>query len=157
MYTIRQSITISWLLILITLASCAVSKTICPCEAPEIIRMGEKEIEINAQISLIDTTSSSKMKVIIWLTTPDHTKLPTNFEADYYYLRSSNLAREAFEGKFTKINIDLAKGIMELEATNAPHWEKDELVDIAVHLVDSRGKIHFLKKDALPVQPAYRK
>lgn len=138
------------------LAGCTVTKTICPCEAPEIIRLGKKEIEINAQISLIDTTASSKMKVIIWLTTPDHTTLPTNFEADYYYLRSSNLVRDAFEGKFTRKNTDFDKGIMELEATNAPHWEKGELVDIAVHLVDSHGKIHFLKKDALPVQSANR-
>jgi len=94
------------------------------------------------------------MKVKIWLTTPDHTSLPTNFEADSYYLRSSNLDRKAFEGKFTAINTDSGKGIMELEANNAPKWGKGELVDVAVHLTDSRGKVHFVKKDAVPVQPA---
>lgn len=145
---------LSCLLTVIVLATCTVSKTICPCEAPEIIRLGGKEIEIKAHISLIDTTASSKMKVMIWLTTTDQTSLPTNFKADYYYLRSSNLKRDAFEGKFTMINNDSIKGIMELEATNAPHWEKGELVDIAVHLIDSRGKVHFLKKGDTPIQPA---
>lgn len=140
---------------ILILAGCTVSKTICPCEAPEIIRLGENEIEINAQIS-IDTMSSGAMKVKIWLTTTDHTTLPTNFEADSYYLRSSNLARAAFEGKFTTKNTDFAKGFMELEAINAPRWGKGELVDVAVHLTDSRGKVHFVKKDAVPVQPANR-
>jgi len=143
-------------LFILILAGCTVSKTICPCEAPEIIRLGEKEIEINAQISLIDTMSSGAMKVKIWLTTTDHTTLPTNFEADSYYLRSSNLARDAFEGKLTTTNTDFTKGIMELEAINAPRWGKDELVDVVVHLIDSRGKVHFVKKDAVPIQPANR-
>ena len=142
------------LLIVLVTTACNVSKTICPCEAPEVIRLSDKEIEIKAQISLIDSTTSGKMKVLIWLTTTDHTSLPTNFKADYYYLRSSNLTRDAFEGKFTRINTDYAKGIMELEATNAPLWEQGELVDIAVHLIDSRGKVHFLKKGDTPIQPA---
>ncbi|NEW83123.1 MAG: hypothetical protein GZ094_12250 [Mariniphaga sp.] len=144
------------ILSILILAGCTVSKTICPCEAPEIIRLGEKEVEINAQISLIDTMSSGAMKVKIWLTTTDHTTLPANFKADYYYLRSSNLDRDAFEGKFTTINTDFNKGIMELEAINAPRWGKGEFVDVAVHLTDSRGKVHFVKKDAVPVQPANR-
>lgn len=147
---------LSGFLSILILAGCAVSKTICPCEAPEIIRLGEKEIEINAQISLMDTMDSGAMKVKIWLTTVDHTTLPTNFEADSYYLRSSNLARYAFEGKFTSTNTDITKGIMELEAINAPRWGKNELVDVAVHLIDSRGKVHFVKKDAVPIQPANR-
>ena len=152
----RYSTKLSGLITLIIFTACTVSKTICPCEAPEIIRIGEKEIEINANISLIDTTTSSKMKVIIFLTTLDQTSFPANIEADYYYLRSSNLARNAYEGKFTKINTDSVKGIMKLEVTNAPYCEQGELVDIAVHLVDSRGKIHFLKKGDLPVHPANR-
>jgi hypothetical protein len=144
------------LLIAIILTACTVTKTICPCEAPEIIRLGNKEIEINAQVSLIDTTTSGKMKIKIWLTALDHTTLPANFKADYYYLRSSNLARAAFEGKFSDTSTDSIKGIMELEAFDAPHCEQTELVDIAVHLVDSHGKTHFLKKGALPIQPANR-
>ena len=147
---------LSGLLILLIVAGCMVSKTICPCEAPEVIRLGEKEIEISAQISMTDTTALSGMSVKIWLSTLDHTTLPTNFKADYYYLRSSNLARAAFEGKFTRTNTDLAKGIMELEANNVPRWDQSELVDIAVHLIDSRGKIHFLKKDTLSIQPVNR-
>jgi len=87
------------------------------------------------------------------LTTTDHSTLPTNFEAKSYYLRSSNLVHAAFEAKFTTKNTDFAKGIMELEAINAPRWGKGELVDVAVHLIDSRGKVHFVKKDAVPVQP----
>ena len=136
--------------------SCSVSKKICPCDAPEIIRLGDKEIEINALISLTDTTDSVRMKVKIWLTTSAHTTLPSNFKADYYYLRSLNLTRDAFEGKFTTINTDFAKGIMVLETNNAPRWDAGELVDVAVHLTDSRGKVHFLKKDAVPVQPVNR-
>ena len=150
----RYSTKISGLIAVIILGACTVTKTICPCEAPEIIRLGNKEVEINAQISLIDTTESCRMNVKIWLTTPDHTTLPTNFVADYYYLRSSDLVRDAFEGKFIQVNIDSTKEIMELEAIDAPHWEQGELVDVAVHMVDSRGKVHFLKKGALPVQPA---
>ena len=102
---------------------------------------------------MTDTTALSGMSVKIWLSTLDHTTLPTNFQADYYYLRSSNLAREAFEGRFTKTNTDIAKGIMELEANNVPRWAQGELVDIAVNLADSRGKIHFLKKDTFSIQP----
>ncbi len=141
---------------ILVLSCCTVTKTICPCEAPEIIRLGEKVIEINAQISLIDTMVSGGMKVKIWLTTSDNTALPSNFEADSYYLRSSNLNRDAFEGKFTTINTNSAKGVMELEAINAPRWDKDELVDVAVHLTDSRGKVHFVKKGAVPVLPVNR-
>jgi hypothetical protein len=141
-------------LALLILTGCNVTKQICPCEAPEVIRMGKKEIEINAQVSLVDSTASSKIRVLIWLTNTDHTALPENFEADYYYLRSSDMVRDAFEGKFTRKNTDKVKGVMELEANNAPHWGKGELVDIAVHLTDSRGKIHFLKKGNLPVLPA---
>jgi len=141
------------LLIVFILTACTVSKTICPCEAPEIIRLGKKEIEINAQISLIDTVTSDKMKVMIWLTTLDHTSLPANFKADYYYLRSSNLTRAAFEGKFSRMSTDTAKGIMELEASDAPRCGQKELIDVAVHLVDSRGKVYFLKKGSLPIQP----
>lgn len=144
------------LLIVIILTACTVTKTICPCEAPEIIRLGKKEIQINAQVSLIDTTASGKMKIIIWLTTLDHTTLPADFKADYYYLRSSNLARAAFEGKFTRTSTDTIKGIMELEASDAPRCEQTELVDVAVHLVDSHGKTHFLKKGSLPIQPVNR-
>lgn len=147
---------LSYLLTILIFTACTVTKTICPCEAPEIIRLGDKEIEINAQIVLNDTIASRGMKIKIRLTTPAHTTLPTNFEADYYYLRSSNLARGAFEGKFTSINTNLAEGIMELEADNAPGWGKGELVDVAVHLLDSHGKVHFLKKDAVPIQPANR-
>ena len=154
LYMIRYSIRLACLLAVVIFAACSVAKTICPCEAPEIIRIGEKEIQINANISLIDTTASSKMKVIILLTTLDQTSFPPNINADYYYLRSSNLARNAYEGKFTKVNTDSVKGIMKLEVTNAPYCEQGELVDIAVHLVDSRGKIHFLKKGDLPVHPA---
>lgn len=150
----RYSIIISGLLTVVIFAACSLTKTICPCEAPEVIRLGDKEIEIKAQVSLIDTAPSSKMKVLIWLTTVDHTTLPANFKADYYYVRSSNLSRDAFEGKFTRINTDTIKGIMELEATNAPRWEPGEFVDVAVHLVDSRGKVHFLKKGDLPIHPA---
>ena len=142
------------LLTLLIIAGCTVTKTICPCEAPEVIRMGEKEIGISARISRNDTIKSGGMSVKIWLTTTDHTALPTNFVADSYYLRSSNLKRAAFEGKFTRINTDSAKVVMELEANNAPRWDQGELVDVAVHLVDNRGKIHFLKKDALSIQPA---
>ena len=152
----RFSFKLVVLLFFSVLTSCTVTKKICPCEAPEIIRLGEKEIEINALISLTDTTDSVGMKVKIWLTTADHTTLPANFKADYYYLRSSNLAHEAFEGKFATINTDFAKGIMVLETNNAPRWDTGELVDVAVHLTDSHGKIHFLKKDAVPVQPANR-
>ncbi len=144
------------LLTVLILTACTVTKTICPCEAPEVIRLGDKEIEINAQIILIDTIASGGMKVKILLTTPARTTLPTNFEADYYYLRSSNLSRDAFEGKFTSINTNSAEGIMELEANNAPVWGNGELVDVAVHLTDSHGKVHFLKKDAVPVQSANR-
>ena len=146
----------STILFVLILTSCTVSKTMCPCEASEIIRLGEKEVEINAQISLIDSTSLGGMKVKISLTTSDQTALPTNFEADYYYLRSSNLTRDAFEGKFTAKNTDFAKGIMVLETNNAPQWDAGELVDVAVQLTDSRGKVHFLKKDAVPIQPANR-
>jgi len=152
----RYSIKLSGLLTAIIITACTVTKTICPCEAPEVIRIGEKEIEISAFISLIDTTASSKLKVMIWLTTLDQTTLPANIVADYYYLRSSNLARDAFEGKFSRINTDSVRGIMELEVTNAPHCDQVELVDIAVHLVDSRGKVHFLKKGDLPVHPVNR-
>jgi hypothetical protein len=144
------------LLIVAILTGCTVTKTICPCEAPEIIRLGKKEIQINAQVSLIDTTTSGRMKIKIWLTTLDHTTLPVDFKADYYYLRSSNLARVAFEGKFSRYSTNTIKGIMELEASDAPHCEQTELVDIAVHLVDSHGKTHFLRKGALPIQPANR-
>ena len=91
---------------------------------------------------------------MIWPTTTDKTFLPANFKADYYYLRSSNLSRNAYEEKFTRINTDSIKGIMELEATNAPPWELGEFVDIAVNLIDSRGKEHFLKKGDHPIQPA---
>jgi hypothetical protein len=142
--------------ILLILAGCGVTKTICPCEAPQIIRLGEKIIEINARISLNDTATSGGMNVKILLTTSDHTLLPTNLEADYYYLRSSNLAREAFEGKFTTKSSDVPIGVMELEAIDAPRWAIGELVDVAVHLTDSRGKIHFLKKDAVEVLPEGR-
>ena len=152
-YFMRYSVILFIFLSNLILTSCTVSKTMCPCEAPEIIRLGEKEIEINALISLTDTTDSVGMKVKIWLTTADHTTLPANFKADYYYLRSSNITRDAFEGKFTAINTDFAKGIMVLETNNAPCWDTGELVDVAVHLTDSRGKVHFLKKDAVPVQP----
>ena len=144
------------LLTLLIIAGCAVTKTICPCEAPEVIRMGEKEIEISARISLTDTATPGGMSVKIWLTTTDHTTLPTNFVADSYYLRSSNLKRAAFEGKFTRINTDSAKVVLELEANNAPRWDQGEFVDVAVHLVDNRGKIHFLKKDTLTIQPVNR-
>ena len=140
--------------ILLILAGCGVTKTICPCEAPEAIRLGEKIIEINAQISLNDTPELGGMKVKIWLTTQDHSPLPANLEADYYYLRSSNLTRTAFEGKFTTKRSDLLVGSLELEANNAPSWGIGELVDVAVHLTDSRGKIHFVKKDAVKVLPA---
>jgi hypothetical protein len=71
-------------------------------------------------------------------------------------MRSSNLSRSAFEGKFTTANTNFVNGMMELEANNAPLWGKDELVDVAVHLTDKRGKVHFIKKDAVPVQPANR-
>jgi hypothetical protein len=147
---------LSGFLMVFILIACTVSKTICPCEAPEVIRLGKTAIEINAQISFPDTTASSKMKVMIWLTALDHAALPANFEADYYYLRSSNLTRPAFEGKFSRINADPVKGIMELEASDAPRCGQSELVDIAVHLVDSHGKIHFLRKAALHIQPANR-
>jgi hypothetical protein len=147
---------LSCLLTVLIFTACTVTKTICPCEAPEVIRLEDKAIEINAQIVLNDTIASAGMKVKILLTTLYHTALPVNLRADYYYLRSSNLARNAFEGKFTSLNTNLAEGIMELEADNAPGWGNGELVDIAVHLLDSRGKIHFLKKDAVPVRPAYR-
>lgn len=90
------------------------------------------------------------------MTTTDHSTLPTNFEAKSYYLRSSNLSRDAFEEKFTTTNTNFAKGIMELEAINVPLGGKDELVDVAVYLTDSRGKVHFVKKDAVPIQPANR-
>lgn len=152
----RYLVKLSCFLTVLILTACTVTKTICPCEAPEVIRFGNKEIEINAQISMIDTTTASGgMKVTIWLSTIDHTNLPVNFKPDYYYLRSSNLKRNAFEGKFGSINTDSIKGIMELEAIDAPRWAQDELVDVAVHLVDSRGKVHFLKKGALPVQLAH--
>lgn len=152
----RFSFKLVVLLFILIFTSCTVTKKICPCEAPEIIRLGEKEIEINAQISFIDSTALGGMKVKISLTTSDHTALPTNFEADYYYLRSSNLTRDAFEGKFTTINTDVPKGIMVLETINAPRWDIGELVDVAVHLTDSRGKVHFLKKDAVPILPTIR-
>jgi hypothetical protein len=142
--------------ILFILVGCGVTKTICPCEAPEIIRLDKKVIEINAQISLNEPSELGGMNVKIWLTTSDHTPLPTNIEADYYYLRSSNLARGAFEGKFTTKRSDVTIGMMELEAINAPRWGIGELVDVAVHLTDSRGKIHFVKKDAVEVLPADR-
>jgi hypothetical protein len=147
---------LSGFLMVFILIACTVSKTICPCEAPEIIRLGKTMIEINVQISFADTTASGKMKVLIWLTTLDHAALPANFKADYYYLRSSNLTRPAFEGKFSRISADPVKGIMELEASDAPRCGQSELMDIAVHLVDSHGKIHFLKKGALHIQPANR-
>jgi len=140
--------------LLLILAGCAVTKTICPCEAPEVIRLGEKIIGINAQISLNDTAVTDGMNVKIWLTTDDHSLLPANLEADYYYLRSSNLARGAFEGKFTTKSSDVPIGIMELEAIDAPRWGIGELVDVAVHLTDSRGKIHFVRKDSVVVLPA---
>ncbi len=152
----RFSFKLVVLLFILIFTSCTVTKKICPCEASQIIRLGEKEVEINAQISLIDSTSLGGMKVKIPLTTSDHTVLPTNFEADYYYIRSSNLTRDAFEGKFTAINTYFAKGIMVLETNNTPQWDAGELVDIAVHLTDSRGKVHFLKKDAVPIEPANR-
>ena len=124
----RYSSKISVFLSVLILSACTVTKTICPCEAPEVIRLGDKEIEINAQVSLIDTTASSKMRVIIRLTTIDHSTLPANFEADSYYLRSSDLVRDAFEGKLIKKNSDHADEIMELEAIDAPHWRQGELV-----------------------------
>jgi len=40
------------LLLILIYTSCTVTKTICPCEAPEIIRLEKKDIEINAQITL---------------------------------------------------------------------------------------------------------
>ena len=145
-----------YLLNVVILIGCTVTKTICPCEAPEIIRLGKKEIQINAQVSLIDTTTSGRMKIKIWLTTLDHTTLPGDFKADYYYLRSSNLARAAFEGKFTRTSTDTIKGILELEASDAPHCDQNELVDVAVHLIDIHGRTHFLKKGSLPIQPVNR-
>jgi len=134
------------------LAGCTVSKTICPCEAPEIIRLGDKQVEINARVFLTDTTATRKMKVTIWLATTDETPLPSHFNADSYYLRSANLSREAFEGKLLVLKTDSAKGKMELETIDAPLWLKGELVDVAVHIVDSHGNVHFIKKDALPVK-----
>jgi len=141
-------------LFIIILSGCAVSKNICPCEAPEIVRIAENVIEINAQIILTDTAGLSGMKVKIWLITPNHATLPANFSADYYYMRSSNLSRSAFEGKFATANSNFINGIMILEANNAPPWGKDELVDVAVHLTDKRGRIHFIMKGAVPVQSA---
>jgi len=138
------------------LSGCAVSKSICPCEAPEIVRIGENVIEINARIMLTDTAGLSGMKVKIWLIIPNHANLPANFTADYYYMRSSNLSRSAFEGKFTTANTNFVNGMLEHEANNAPLWGKDELVDVAVHLIDKHGRIHFIKKDAVPIQPANR-
>ena len=107
----------------------------------------------NAQISLIDSTDLGRMKVKISLTTSDHTALPANFGADYYYLRSSNLTQEAFEGKFTTINTEIPNRIIVFETINVLRWNTCELVDVAVYLTDSHGKVQFLKKDAIPVQP----
>lgn len=105
---------------------------------------------------MVDSNCMGGMKVIIWLTTPDHTKLPANFDANYYYQRSSNLSRYAFEGKFKSVNNDFAKEIMELEGINALRWENGELADMVVQLIDSHGEVHFLKKDKVPVQAANR-
>ena len=153
----RYSSKILGLLTFIVVIGCTVTKTICPCEAPAILKIGMSEIEINAQIFLIDSTSSKGMKVNIWLTTTDHTSFPINLETDYYYLRSSNLVRAAIEGKFTSINTDFANGIMELEIKNFPTWNSGELIDVAVHLIDSRGKKYFIKRDSLPIQTSNTK
>ena len=132
---------------------CSVHKKMCPCQAPSVLKIVDKEISIKAKLTESDSLGSTRMNVLILLSTIDKSSFPSGIEADYYYLRSSNLERESFTGQFSKINLDYANGMMELEASNNLKWGKDELIDVAVHLVQKHGKKLFIKREAVSIQP----
>ena len=139
-------------MIMVLIFSCSVHKKICPCQAPSVLKIGEKEILIKANLSESDSLGSTRIKISILLSTLDHSSFPSGISADYYYLRSSNLEREPFTGHFSKIDLDYANGLMDLEASNELKWGKDELIDVAVHLVQKHGKKLFIKREAVTIQ-----
>ncbi len=143
---------ISILITMFLLFGCSVHKKICPCQAPAVLKLGKKEISIKAKLSESDSLGSTGMKIGILLSTLDQSSFPSGISADYYYLRSSNLEREAFTGHFSKINLDYANGSLELGAFNDLKWGKDELIDVAVHLVQKHGKKLFIKREAVQIQ-----
>ena len=134
------------------LFDCSVHNKICPCQAPAVLKIGEKEISIKANILESDSLGTTGMRIIILLSTLDHSSFPSGIETDYYYLRSSNLERGPFTGHFSKINLDYPSGLMELGASNDLNWGKDELIDVAVHLVQKHGKNLFIKREAVSIQ-----
>ncbi|MEI6139493.1 MAG: hypothetical protein WCP85_09520 [Mariniphaga sp.] len=139
-------------LIMLLCMSCMVNKKICPCKAPSILTIGDNQISIKANIVKSDTLGRTTMKITIWLSTPDLSIFPLGVEPEYYYLRSSNLEREPFTGNFSKTNFDFENGAIILEATNNLKWNKDELIDVAVHLNPKKGKKLFIKTEAVTIQ-----
>jgi hypothetical protein len=143
---------ISVLMIILLFVGCIGNKQICPCQAPSVLKIGEKEISIKAKINKSDSLGQIGMKITIWLSTPDLSSFPLGVEPDYYYLRSSNLERAPFTGYFKKTNFDFANGAIVLEATNNLNWNNNELIDVAVHLRPKKGKKMYIKTEAVPIQ-----
>lgn len=139
-----------WIVILAV--SCASMKTICPCDAPEVIVAEGKEITINAEVTRCDVDGKGKLKIRVWLTTTDKSTFPTNLTIGNYYIRPSDLSHDAYEGNFENKKADLQSGLWMIETALGPDWKKGESIDVAVQLFDSKGKTLFIKKDKVEIQ-----
>ena len=132
--------------------SCTVLKTPCPCDAPEVIVANGKEILINAEVVRKDVEGHGNISIQVWLTTTDKSAFPTELTIGDYYIRPSDLSHDAYEGSFESQVPDLYNGIITLKTALGPDWKKGEMTDVAVQLIDGKGKILFIKKDKVEIK-----
>lgn len=140
------------LLLFLLLTGCSITKNICPCEAPEMIRIDKKVLEIKAILfrSNARTTDTTNLRILIQ--TIDKTPIPKGLEAYRYYLRSSKPTKKPTEGTFSKNELSHNNSILELDATLNDIWDQNETAEIAVQLVDGNGKTHFIRKEGVMME-----
>jgi hypothetical protein len=143
---------ITYLIITFLVVSCTVLKTPCPCDAPEVIVVNGKEIMINAEVVRKDADGNGNLHIQVWLTTSDKSDFPTDLTIGNYYIRPSDLSHDAYEGSFENQVPDLSSGTISLKTALGPDWKKGEMTDVAVQLIDGKGKILFIKKDKVEIK-----
>jgi hypothetical protein len=132
--------------------SCTVLKTPCPCDAPEVIVADGKEIIISTEVARKDVEERGTLDIQVWLTTTDKSAFPTNLTIGNYYIRPSDLSHDAYEGSFENQAPDIPGGIISLKTVLGPDWKKGELIDVAVQLIDAKGRTLFIKKDKVEIK-----
>ena len=134
------------LLMLALLAgSCAVQKTICPCDAPSRLLLEGSELELTGEAERPSDTSA--MVLELQLAALNQSILPQGIVVREYFIRPSDLSFEAARGVFEEQVYDASASLLLLRTRDAPKWPAGISIDIAVHFTDRQGKSFFLKVD----------